>query len=149
MLQGGGAKPTSGIEADMKRKHGRKARWDFSAADASRIGRRVLESAKTASPSVASQTVSSEVDAPPAKAKPRPSPPAAVISSNAATLERFGSLYGGAFSGAKPHRLVRDNAGHGVCRKLVTYKMRTTGDIVTVWVRVKGSRPSRIKGGKS
>ena len=133
----------------MKRKHGRKARWDFSAADASRIGRRVLEAAKTASPFVASQTVLSEVDAPPAKAKPRPSPPAAVISSNAATMERFGSLYGGAFSGAKPHRLVRDNAGHGACRKLVTYKMRTTGDIVTVWVRVKGSRPSRIKGGKS
>ena len=75
-------------------------------------------------------------------AKPR-------IASNAATLDRFGSLYGGAFSGAKPHRLSRDNAGHGVCLQRVVYVMKTTGQTITFWSRVKYSRPSRLKGGKS
>lgn len=71
------------------------------------------------------------------------------IANNAATLARFGSLYGGAFSGAKPHRLTRDNGGHGTCMERVVYTMRTTGETLVFWARVKHSRPSRLKGGKS
>jgi len=129
------------------RKNHRKQRWGFSAADASRIGRRVLEAAKAASPFVAPPTLPVKVDAPPAKAKPRHSPPVPTIDNNAATMERHGALYGGHFTMSKHSPMKgRENAGYGPCHKRVRI-VGASGTVYEFWTRI--SRGSKLRGGVS